>query len=258
MVNGKTIMVTGGSSGIGLACCAEVVSRGGFAVVVDNDRATGEEVASQFGSDGMFWPFDVTQDGQWATACEEVVRRKGRLNGLVNCASADSHDDNVEELSDAEWRRLMAINLDSVFLGCRHAIRTMRKLSCGGAIVNISSVFGLVGDGNALAYSTSKGGVRMLTKSVALYCAREKLNIRCNSVHPGFVDAGMLAARNDAPRAAESEGVQIVAMPPSSELPLGRIAAPSEIAAVVQFHLSAESDYITGAEYVVDGGFTAT
>src|ERR1051326_7803421 len=145
----------------------------------------------------------------------------------------------------------MAVNLDGTFLGCKHAVRVMKGRG-GGSIVNMSSVAGLIGSGNLAAYSASKGGVRLLTKSVALHCARKGYNIRCNSVHPSFVETPMLramiAAGRDPPRVAANY---------TSAAPLGRLAQPIEVARAILFLASDESAFTTGAELVVDGGLTA-
>jgi len=155
----------------------------------------------------------------------------------------------IDQLDSAGWRRIMDINLDGVFLGCQAVIRSLRRQGQGASIVNIASVLGIVADGNTLAYSTSKGAVRHLTKSAALYVAREGLGVRLNSVHPGYVATAM----TERWVAAEDTAAKTLAQ----SHPLGRIAEPAEIASVVAFLLSSEASFITGAEYVVDGGYTA-
>jgi NAD(P)-dependent dehydrogenase (short-subunit alcohol dehydrogenase family) len=145
----------------------------------------------------------------------------------------------------------MAVNLDGTFLGCKHGVGAM-KATGGGSIVNLSSVSGIVGGHNLAAYNASKGGVRLLTKSVALHCARQGYGIRCNSVHPAFVETPMVerlvAASADADRARQSMARQV---------PLGRIAAPEEIAGMIVYLMSDEAAFVTGAEMVIDGGVTA-
>ena len=168
----------------------------------------------------------------------------------LNCAGVSLLKD-IEATTLDEWRSLMAVNLDGTFLGCKHAIRVMKDRG-GGSIVNMSSVAGLVGAANLAGYSASKGGVRLLTKSVALHCARKGYNIRCNSVHPSFVETpmlqSMLAAARD-PRKLETNYAKAA--------PLGRLAKPIEIARTILFLASDESAFTTGAEVVVDGGLTA-
>ena len=156
----------------------------------------------------------------------------------------------IEDISEAEWRRVQAVNVDGVFLGCRHAVRAMK--ATGGSIINLSSVSGLVGGHNLVAYNASKGAVRLLTKSVALHCARKGYGIRCNSVHPAFVETPMLdevvAGARD-PAAARERLV--------GAIPLGRTGTAEEIAALLVYLASDESAFVTGAELVIDGGLTA-
>jgi 3(or 17)beta-hydroxysteroid dehydrogenase len=156
----------------------------------------------------------------------------------------------IEETDFATWRRVMAINLDGTFLGCKYALPLLKR--AGGAIVNISSVSGLVGGHNLAAYNASKGGVRLLTKSVALHGARLKPQVRCNSVHPAFIEGpmadGMIAHFRDPERAREKLAASV---------PLGRFGTPAEVAELSVYLLSDESTFVTGAEFVLDGGLTA-
>ena len=178
-----------------------------------------------------------------------MQRRFGALDGVVNSAGVFIIGD-IEKISLDDWRRTHAVNLDGVFLGCRHAVRAMKAR--GGSIINMSSVSGLVGGHNVVAYNSSKGAVRMLTKSVALHCAKEKYGIRCNSVHPTFVDTPMY--QTTLARAREPERIRTALV---SQVPLGRVAQPSEIADLIVYLLSDESAFVTGAEMVIDGGLTA-
>lgn len=248
-------MVVGGSSGIGYACCTEIVTRGGQVILVDHDKKSGAKAALDLGDNATFISLDVTQEDQWERVYEAVVARKGRLDGLINSACVFARHDNIEELSDEQWQRLMEFNRDATFYGCRYAIRIMQALGCGGSIVNISSIVGLVGDGNAISYSTGQGAIRMLTKCVALYCAREKLGIRCNSVHPGRVGMRVLAE--------ETEGSGNKLEHDSREAPFfphldgGKVVDYEGVAATTEFLLSEESSFITGSQYVVDEGYSA-
>jgi 3(or 17)beta-hydroxysteroid dehydrogenase len=157
----------------------------------------------------------------------------------------------IEATKLDEWRTLMAVNLDGTFLGCKHAVRVMKDRG-GGAIVNMSSVAGIIGTSHLAAYGASKGGVRLLTKSVALHCARKAYNIRSNSVHPSFADTPMLEAMVDSARNPEKLSSSFAAA-----APLGRIAQPIEVARTILFLASDEASFTTGAEFVVDGGLTA-
>ena len=245
---GKTILITGGASGIGRATAERALAHGAQVAIGDIDAAAGEAFAA--GTPGvLFVQLDVTSDESWTAAIEAVQRRFGALDGVVNSAGVFIIGD-IEKISLDDWRRTHAVNLDGVFLGCRHGVRAMKAR--GGSIVNMSSVSGLVGGHNVVAYNSSKGAVRMLTKSVALHCAKEKYGIRCNSVHPTFVDTPMY--QTTLARAREPERIRTALV---SQVPLGRVAQPHEIADLIVYLLSDESAFVTGAEMVIDGGLTA-
>ncbi len=249
-VEDKVALVTGGASGIGLATAELLAHEGAEVAIGDIDRAAAERAAAKIGRGASFHPLDVTREADWIAATDAVVRERGRLDILVNNAGiALSQDFETTTLDD--WRRTMAVNLDGVFLGCKHAVRVM-KARGSGAIVNLSSVAGLIGDPRLAAYCASKGGVRLLTKSVALHCARRGYNIRCNSVHPSFVATPMLEEMLTRVRdpAKARAGYAAAA-------PLGRLAQPDDVARMILFLASDESAFTTGAEFVVDGGLTA-
>jgi NAD(P)-dependent dehydrogenase (short-subunit alcohol dehydrogenase family) len=248
-VQDKVALVTGGASGIGLATCELLAAEGARIVIGDVDRAAGERAVAAIGPRASFHPLDVTREEDWIAVTDAIVRDLGRLDILVNNAGVVLLKD-VEATTLAEWRGLMAVNHDGVFLGCKHAVRVMKER--GGAIVNMSSVAGLIGHPALAAYCASKGGVRLLTKSVALHCARRGYGIRCNSVHPSFVDtpmlAGMLALTDDPARTRSGW---------SAAAPLGRLARPEEVARTSLFLASDDSAFTTGAEIAVDGGMSA-
>jgi NAD(P)-dependent dehydrogenase (short-subunit alcohol dehydrogenase family) len=250
-VQDKVALVTGGASGIGLATAHLMAREGARVVIADIDRKAADRAAAALGPAASVQPLDVTREDDWVAATDAIVREHGRLDILVNNAGVVLLKD-VEATTLDEWRALMAVNLDGVFLGCQHAIRVMKKRG-GGAIVNISSIAGLIGHVSLAAYCASKGGVRLLTKSVALHCARQGYNIRCNSVHPSFADTPMLDAMVAIARDPEKMRASCIAA-----APLGRLAQPDEIAQTVLFLASEESAFTTGAELVVDGGMTAT
>ena len=179
-----------------------------------------------------------------------TVEKFGGLHGLLNAAGVGVRN-SIEDCSLAEYRRVNDINGLGTFLGCKAAIPAM-KAAGGGSIVNISSVLGLRGASYAMAYCASKGAVRLLTKHVALHCAQQNYNIRCNSVHPGYIDTPMIAPRLDQPVGNRS-GRQWL-----EELhPLGRLGRAEEVATMILFLLSDESSFSTGSEFVCDGGLTA-
>ena len=248
-VDGKVALVTGGASGIGLATAGLLADEGAKVVLTDLAEPR-DGAAAAPAQRGRFHKLDVTCENEWIAVTDAVVSEFGQLDILVNSAGV-SLLKHIETTTLDEWRSLMAVNLDGTFLGCKHAIRVMKDRR-GGSIVNISSVAGLVGAANLAAYSASKGGVRLLTKSVALHCARKGYNIRCNSVHPSFAETPMLrsmiAAARD-PRKLEANF--------ASAAPLGRLAKPIEVARTILFLAADESAFTTGAELVVDGGLTA-
>jgi 3(or 17)beta-hydroxysteroid dehydrogenase len=249
-VDGKIALVTGGASGIGLAAAALLAEEGAKVVLTDLDESRAREAVKTLAERVRFHKLDVTHENEWISVTEAVVAEVGRLDILVNCAGVSLLKD-IEATTLDEWRRLMMVNLDGTFLGCKHAIRVMKEKG-GGSIVNISSVAGLVGAGNLAAYSASKGSVRLLTKSVALHCARRRYNIRCNSVHPSFVETPMLQSMLAAARDPQKLKANY-----ASAAPLGRLARPIEVARAILFLASDEAAFTTGAELVVDGGLTA-
>jgi 3(or 17)beta-hydroxysteroid dehydrogenase len=234
----KVILITGAAGAVGSAVAEAVVQAGGLAVATD-----------LAGSAGMDHALDVTSEEDWRRVVDDIDRAAGRLDGLVNAAGIAVFG-SVEDTDLATWRRVMAINLDGTFLGCKYALALLRPN--GGAIVNISSVSGLVGGHNLAAYNASKGGVRLLTKSVALHGARLKPQVRCNSIHPAFLEGPMaddLIARTRNPERARGRM--------TAEVPLGRFGRPAEVADMCVYLLSDESAFVTGAEFVIDGGLTA-
>ncbi len=249
-VQDKVALVTGGVSGIGFATAKLFVEEGASVVVADRDVAASTSAVAELGQRACFHRLDVTREDEWAAVTDAVMRDFGRIDILVNNAGVVLFKD-IEATTLEEWRDLMAVNLDGVFLGCKHAVRVMKGRG-GGSIVNLSSVAGLIGSGNLAAYCASKGGVRLLTKSVALHCARKGYNIRCNSVHPSFADTPMLQGMVNAARNPEKLATSFAVA-----APLGRIAQPIEIARTILFLASDESSFTTGAEFVVDGGLTA-
>jgi NAD(P)-dependent dehydrogenase (short-subunit alcohol dehydrogenase family) len=249
-VQDKVALVTGGASGIGLATAKLFVAEGASVVVADRDVAASTAAVAELGQCASFHRLDVTREDEWVAVTDAVARDFGRIDILVNNAGVVLFKD-IEATTLDAWRDLMAVNLDGVFLGCKHAVRVMKGRG-GGSIVNLSSVAGLIGSGNLAAYCASKGGVRLLTKSVALHCARKGYNIRCNSVHPSFAETPMLRTMIAAARNPEKLAAGF-----ASAAPLGRLAQPIEIARAILFLASDESAFTTGAEFVVDGGLTA-
>ena len=234
----KIILVTGAAGAIGSAIVDAVAKEGGTAITTDLP-----------GRGKIDHALDVTSEADWQRTIEAVEAAPGRLDGLVNAAGIVAIG-SVEDTDFAAWRRVLAINLDGTFLGCKYGLRLLRRN--GGAIVNISSVAGIIGGHNLAAYNASKGGVRLLTKSVALHGARLQPAVRCNSVHPAFIEGpmadGMIGQFRDPARARERLAASV---------PLGRFGTPAEVAALCVYLLCDESAFVTGAEFVLDGGLTA-
>ncbi|HSF95398.1 MAG TPA: SDR family oxidoreductase [Thermohalobaculum sp.] len=238
-LTGHVVLITGAAGTLGRAIATAVGAAGGTALTTDIAPGKGIDLVH-----------DVTSEADWARVATEAETRHGRLDGLVNNAGIVQLG-SVEDTSFADWRRVMAVNADGVFLGCKAAWPLLKR-SPAPAIVNISSVSGLVGGANLAAYNASKGAVRLLTKSVALHGARLDPPIRCNSVHPAFVEGAMVediaGATRDPARSREKMAAAI---------PMRRLAKPQEIAASVIHLLSPASAFTTGAEIVIDGGLVA-
>jgi len=230
----RVVMVTGAAGAIGAAVCAAIGRAGGTAIASD---LAGEV------------KLDVTAESDWQRVAGEIERTHERLDGLVNAAGIVALG-NVEQLDFATWRRVLAVNLDGAFLGCKYAFPLLRKR--GGAIVNLSSVSGLVGGHNLAAYNASKGGVSLLSKSVALYGARLTPPVRCNAVCPAFVEGPMVDSL-----ASGARDPKMAKQKMSHEIPLGRFGQPAEIANLCVYLLSDEAAFITGANFPIDGGLTA-
>ena len=250
-VKGKVAIVTGGAGGLGKAHSLLLAKEGAKVVVTDMDEAQAERVADEInkqGGEAIFIKHDVSKEVEWSRVIRETLERFGKLDILVNNAGVNVWK-KIEDTSLDEWRWLMSINLDGVFLGTKYAIGAM-KMSGGGSIINISSVAGIIGTLDTSAYHASKGGVRIFTKAAALECSKAgyDYNIRVNSVHPGVIKTPMVEGlMND-------EEKRKTAL---SWHPIGRFGEPEDIAYGVLYLASDESKFITGAELVIDGGWTA-
>lgn len=244
----KTAIVTGGASGIGHETAIQLAKAGYHVIVADINIDKAIEVAEGLSTDSVAFELDVSAEKSWAAAMKCAEDVFGGLDVLVNCAGI-GFPDNFEDMPLDHWNAMISVNLTGVYLGCQNAIRLMKKSENPGAIVNLSSIAGLVGGEDIAGYSASKGGVTMLTKSVALYCAGKGYNIRCNSIHPTYVDTEMLDPIAEAfgSRQAMLDGM-------ASQVPLGRVAIPSDIASAILFLCSSGAGMITGHQMVIDGG----
>jgi 3(or 17)beta-hydroxysteroid dehydrogenase len=246
---GKSCFITGGASGLGLAMAEAFSADGANVVLTDRDTAKGEAAAA--GIDNCsFLPLDVAEEAQWIAALDLAVARLGRLDVLVNNAGV-APTGTVETMSLEEFRWMTRINVDGVFLGCKYGIPHLRAAG-GGSIINLSSVAGLVAAPFLAGYSATKGAVCLLTKSIAVDLARRGDKIRCNSIHPVFVNTPMLHGLSLP--GGDRDRLQSALV---RSVPMGRVGEPEEVAALAVFLASDESQFITGAEMVIDGGFTA-
>lgn len=250
-VEGKVALITGAASGLGAAMVRMLVKEGAKVAITDLNEAAGQALAQELGEATRFWRLDVTKEEDWSSGVDATVAAFGRLDVLVNNAGIGVVKD-IEACSLQEWRLVHAVNLDGVFLGCKHGIRAMRQSNAKGSIINVSSVAGLVGVAGFPAYSSSKGGVRLLSKSVALHCAQKGYGIRCNSIHPVYVDTPMVDALASAMGPTDKSKDRL-----AKSIPIGRLGHPDEVAYAVVFLASDESSLMTGSEVVLDGGATA-
>lgn len=249
-VAGKTALVTGAAQGLGAACAWRLAREGARVLLTDINAVAVSAVASsinhELGHDtAAALAHDVTSESDWVAAIREAERFLGGLSILVNNAGICTVG-SIEEISLADWRRTMAVNADSVFIGIKSALPLMRK-STPGSIINISSISALIASHNLPSYNASKAAVWMLTKSVALHCARSGLDIRCNSVHPTFVRTPML---DQLLGSTDAEKL-------TRQVPLGRLGEPDDVASAVLYLASDESRFVTGSEFKIDGGISA-
>jgi len=251
-VSGKVALVTGAASGLGAETARRLAREGATVVLTDlaadaGDAVTAEIVAA--GGRAAFMPHDVTSESDWVGVVAGTVERYGRLDVLVNNAGVGGGPFELMTHTAEDWRRVLSVNLDGVFLGLRHAGPAIAA-SGGGSVINLSSILGKVALAGAAAYCASKGAVLMLTKAAALEWA--PLGIRVNSIHPGFIDTPMVSgALHRAENGNELREMII------TRHALGRLGEPREIADAVVFLASDESSFMTGSELVVDGGYTA-
>lgn len=252
-VAGKVAVVTGAAKGIGKACAALLIKEGAHVILTDIDDAIGQKTARELRA--AYMHLDVSKEEEWKKILNAIVKKEGRLDILVNNAGIIGFEkgfgpQDPENVSLEEWRKIHGVNSEGVFLGCKYAIRSMKK--SGGSIVNISSRSGLVGIPDAAPYASSKASVRNHTKSVALYCCQKGYPIRCNSLHPGpiltplwdpMIGKGPERKKNIA---KFGQGV-----------PMGHMGDPEDVAYAALFLASDESKYITGSELTIDGGLLA-
>jgi 3(or 17)beta-hydroxysteroid dehydrogenase len=248
-LEGKVALVTGGGSGLGAAAVRRMHAEGAFVWITDHVVAAGEALADELGERAVFHALDVTQETAWIEAIAAIEATHGKLDILVNNAGVGVVAD-IETTTLEQWRFVHSVNVEGTFLGCKHGIRLMKKT--GGSIINLSSVAGIVGDPNLVAYCSSKGAVRTLTKAVAVHCARKQYGIRVNSIHPAFIDTPMVGEIVATAKDQEKARAGL-----ARAIPLGRIGEPNDVAAAVAYLASDDAKFVTGSELVVDGGLLA-
>ena len=245
---GKTAMVTGAARGIGLGCARAMAAQGARVVIADIDIETASAEAASI-EEAIALELDVTNRDSWVRAIAEADARLGGLNVLVNNAGIIIPG-SVEALDEESWDKTMDVDLKSVFLGCQVALPLLAR-SAPASIINIASIASIIASAHFSAYNAAKAGVHLLTKSVALHAARKHPGVRCNSVHPAFVDTGMIedVVRSGTPEEARTRL--------AAQIPMGRIATVEDVAWAVVYLASDESAFMTGSEIKLDGGISA-
>lgn len=253
-LSGKTALITGGASGIGAATARKFVAEGARVALADIQDDKGQALARELGDAALFVHLDVTNEQSWAEAVAHASEKLGGLTTLINSAGI-SVPATIEDESFEGFRRTLAINLEGTFLGCKYGVAALKDKK-GAAIVNVASTLGAKAGAIFVSYSASKGGVRMLSRSVAVHCAEKGYDIRVNAILPGaihtemvegYITAGIAAG---ATREAVIEGF-------ASVHPMKRLGQPDEPANAIAYLSSDEASYITGAELPVDGGYLA-
>jgi NAD(P)-dependent dehydrogenase (short-subunit alcohol dehydrogenase family) len=255
-LHGKVALITGSARGIGAGIARAFAHEGAFVWLTDVDDAAGADLAASLGASAEYHHLDVRDEAKWQAAMDALLAVHGHLDVLVNNAGITGlehgpvpHDPEHASLDD--WHAVHRVNLDGTFLGCKYAIRAMRSRGTG-SIINVSSRSGLVGIPFAAAYASSKAAIRNHTKSVALYCASQGLQIRCNSIHPAAILTPMWEPMLGEGEARAGRMGRLVA-----DTPLRRFGTVEEVAAIAVMLASDECTYMTGAELNVDGGILA-
>ena len=254
-VEGKKAFITGAAQGLGAAITKALAAEGAKVSLADINFVGAEKLAAELNSahgKGTAFAFelDVTDEPQWIAALEAANKAMGGISALVNNAGIGGRGGNIEELPLESWKRTMSVNVDSVFLGAKHALKYMRE-NQPGSIVNISSIAGLIASHNTPSYNASKAAVWLLSKNIALHCAKQKLDIRSNSIHPTFIDTPILDPLRQMFGREEAEAKL------GRQVPLGHIGRPEDVAMAALYLISDESRFVTGSELKVDGGISA-
>ncbi len=250
----KVALITGGAGGLGGATARLMAREGAKVVIADLADDAGNALASELGGD--YQRLDVTSEDQWQAVASAVASKHGRIDVLVNGAGieGDFVRGSPETTSLEQWRKVLSVNLDGTFLGCKHTLPVMRKAG-RGSIVNISSMASFLGTPVNVSYGASKAGVQQLTKSVAVFGSRDGLKIRCNSVHPGVIRTRMLdhifQQIGQLANVASDEAEQMML----KQVPWGEVGEPDDVGYLILYLASDEAKYVTGSEFMVDGGW---
>lgn len=252
-VKGKVAIVTGGASGIGKASCQKLATEGAKVAVTDIDEEKGQEVVNEIEKSGgiaAYWNLDTTNEDLIKEVFEEIEEEFGPVDILVNNAGIAGVDKPTHEVTKEEWLQVIDININGVYYCTKHAVISMKR-SGGGSIINLSSIYGIVGAPDLPPYHASKGAVRVMSKTDALLYAED--NIRVNSVHPGFIWTPLVEELGK----ESPEGVDAFREELDSRHPIGHVGEPDDIANGILYLASDESKFVTGSELVIDGGYTA-
>ncbi len=250
---GKVAVVTGGALGIGAATCTMLAREGAAVAITDVLEKEGQELAERIRADGgkaQFWALDVTDEAAVERVFSEVANTFGKLDVLVNNAGISGADKPTHELTAEEWDKVININVGGVFFCTKHAIPHMRRAG-SGSIINLSSIYGIIGAPDLPPYHASKGAVRLMTKTDALLYAKDK--IRVNSVHPGFIWTPLVEQLAK----SSPQGLEAYRRELDAKHPIGHVGEPDDIAAGIVYLASDEAKFVTGSELVIDGGYTA-
>ncbi len=251
-LNAKVAVVTGGALGLGRATCIRMAQEGAAVAILDvlddHGRALEQELLGQ-GLTAQFWTCDVSREADVAAVMTQIAARLGKIDILVNNAGVSGANKPTHELTEAEWDYVQGVNVKGVFFCTKHVIAHMRR-NGGGSIINLSSIYGLVGAGDVPPYHASKGAVRLMSKTDAIIYARDK--IRVNSLHPGFIWTPMVEGFVNAQTDPETTRQAVEAAHP-----LGHMGEADDIAWGVVYLASDQAKFITGSELVIDGGYTA-
>ncbi|HIZ95266.1 glucose 1-dehydrogenase [Ligilactobacillus pobuzihii] len=246
-LKGKVAIVTGGAKGIGLAIVNKFTDEGAKVVATDVDEKAKSNIDALNKEDSvLFFKQDVSDSSTWPAVFDFAKQHFGTVTTVVNNAGVGANS-SIENTTDKEWRKVLGVNLDGVFYGTREGIKQMKNSPNGGSIINMASIEALVGDPGLGAYNASKGGTMLLTKSAAVDCALRDYGVRVNSVHPGYISTPMVQAH------PELEA----AMADRTKTPVGHLGEPNDIAYMCVYLASDESKFATGAQFTVDGGYTA-